>query len=284
MVEKAGAALRPFRVHILTTAVLLGAALPASAQDLLQPPPPPAWSVASNTDAMGNSARIELVAPDDAYRFSVGAFGRFSWPFGKLDDQEAVIVGNTVLIPDHLRYSDLFETGWGVSLEASFNFYTEGKGGHRGPMDSGGLRAGLYVSVQRDSYEGDRVSDGAFFIDPDDMTLTSGYIGVKVITGMGGSSYGEAHLGIGVARFDSVDAQVATISGDQTQELFEESQEFALESRYRFSARLGPLALTGGVGIRYISGPDEGDSDVGHLLDAHAFWTFDLDFGVELGF
>ena len=251
------------------------------------PVAPPAWTVAGDSDALGNSARVELRGPNDAYSISVGAFGRFSWPFGAVGDQEAFFVGNVVIVPDHVRYSDLFEGGWGYELEGSINLFTPQQGGGRGgpPGGGGGLKAGLYISLQRDIDEGDRVSEGTAFIDPEDMTLTCGFIGLNVITEMGGGSYGQAHIGAGIARFDAVDARVSLFGGgDQKQELFQNSDEFAMEFRYRFTARVGPIGLTGGLGFRYTTSPEEGDSNLGDILDAHPFWTFDVDFGVELGF
>jgi hypothetical protein len=147
------------------------------------------------------------------------------------------------------------------------------------------MRAGIYVSIQRDMYEGDRVSEGLAFIDPDDLDLTAGFVGLNVITDMGGGSYGSAHVGVGMARFEQVNARVSLAAGgDDKQELFQASEEFAMEFRYRFTARVGPLGLTGGLGFRYITGPEEGNSNVGDLIDTHPFWTFDVDFGVELGF
>ena len=274
-------------MHVPSLTFLLALCAP---QDPLPEVPvaPPAWTVKGDADALGSAARVDVISADKFYMFSVGAFGRVSWPFGAVSDQDAVIVGNVVVIPDHLRYSDLFEVGWGVALEASFNLFTPRRGGGGGreeAMGYGGLQAGVYVSLQRDSYEGDRISEGPVFIDPDSLGLTCGFIGLKVITDMGGGGYGAGHIGIGVARFDAVDARVSlTGGGDDSQEMLDASQEFAFESRYRFSARLGPLSLTGGVGIRIMGSPDEGSSPLGDLLDTHTFWTFDADFGLELGF
>ena len=272
-----------------TASLALWIALCAPQDPLLEVPvAPSSWTVMTDADALGNSARVELRGPNDAYSISVGAFGRFSWPFGALSDQDAFIVGNVVVIPDHLRYSDVFEGGWGVALEGSINLFTPMQGGgarHGPPSSAGGLKAGLYVSLQRDTYEGDRVSEGAAFVDPEDLNLTCGFIGVNVITDMGGGSYGQAHVGAGIARFESVSARVSLVGGgDDKQEMIQDSQEFAMEFRYRFTARVGPIGLTGGLGFRYTSSPEEGDGNLGDLLDAHPFWTFDVDFGVELGF
>jgi hypothetical protein len=72
--------------------------------------------------------------------------------------------------------------------------------------------------------------------------------------------------------------------GEETQELLEESEEIAAEFRFRFSARLGPVGLVGGLGLRLMGSPEEGDSAVGDLIDPEVFWSFDVDLGVELGF
>lgn len=245
----------------------------------------PSWTASADVTAGG--ARIELQSPNEDFYISVGAFGRYSWPFGTLEDHDIIISGNVVIIPDHLNYSNLFDAGGGFALEASVMFVRppppqKGAYGQALPRDP---TAGLYVSFQSDSYEGDSTTDGNAFIDPDDLNLTAVLVGLKVTTDLGGGLIGEAHLGAGLVRYEAVDARVSLNGGgESTQELFEDSQEFAGEFRYRFSARLGPVGLVAGLGLRIMGGPDEGDSEVGDLLDTHAFWSFDFDVGVEIGF
>jgi hypothetical protein len=255
----------------------------------LAPVPEPTWTLRTDMDALGTRAGFELSQPTDSgYLFSVAGFGRISWPFGALEDDEVYFIGNVILIPDHLRYSDVFEAGWGYGLEASVMFARHGPTGppHRGPgPHSPGLNAGVYISLQADTYEGDNSSEGSASFEPDDLTMYAAYVGLKVSTHMGGGSYGDAHVGIGVVRYEAVDASYSLIGpGRQTDEFLEESQEFAFESRYRFSAKLGPVALFGGLGIRIMGSPEEADSVLGNGFDAHTFWTFDVDFGVQLGF
>jgi hypothetical protein len=111
------------------------------------------------------------------------------------------------------------------------------------------------------------------------------FVGLKVAVDLGGGGWGEVLLGAGVVRYESVDARVALVAGGvETQELFKESQAPAAEFRYRFSARLGPLGFVGGMGLRFMGGPDEAGSTLGSLFDTHPFWTYDLDLGLELGF
>jgi hypothetical protein len=251
--------------------------------------PDSTWTYRAETDAVMSRAGFEVThAANDGYHFSIAGFGRISWPFGSLSDDEIYLVGNLILIPDHLQYSEVFEAGWGYGLEASFMFQRFGATGpgHRGPgPHSAGLNAGVYLSLQTDTYEGDRESEGNASIDPDDLTMVAAFIGMKVSTVMGDGMYGDAHIGIGVVRYDQVDADVSIFGGPgEKQEFLEESQEFAFESRYRFSAKLGPVALFGGLGLRIMGSPDEGDSNLGSGIDAHTFWAFDVDFGVMLGF
>jgi hypothetical protein len=254
----------------------------------LAPAPVPAWEVKTDVDAIGSRAEVELSHLAGGYRFSVSAFGRISWPFGALSDEEVFIVGNVILVPDHLRYSDVFEPGWGYGLEASVMFAQHGPSGppYGGPGPvSGGLNAGVYISLQTDTYEGDNTSEGGAFFEPDDMTMMAAFIGMKVSTAMGGGAFGEAHVGIGMVRYETVDAEYSLVGpGRQRDEFLEDSQEFAFESRYRFSARLGPFALFGGIGMRILGSPEEADTPIGSIFDAHTFWAFDVDFGVQLGF
>lgn len=245
-------------------------------------PQDPAWTVTAASDAIGSTARVELQSPDESFRLSVGAFLRLSWPLGSVDDHDALLAGNVVIVPDHIRYNDLFDPGAGIGLEASLMLFhpeSRERGSPAGPS------AGLYVSLQVDTFEGSPVSDGTAFIEPGDLDMATAFIGIVVATDLGGGGYGQAHLGAGLVRYDSVSANVSlNAGGSESQELFEESREFASEFRYRFNVRLGPLALAAGLGVRLMSGPDEGESAMGDLLETNAFWTFDADLGLELGF
>ena len=246
---------------------------------------PVSWT--ARTDSTADGARIEIQSPTEDFWISVGAFGRYSWPWGSLEDHDVIISGNAILIPDHLRYGDLFDPGTGFSLEASLMIFRPppARHGAYGQVLPSGPYAGLYVSLQADSYEGNNISGGGGFIEPDDLDTTAVLAGLKVSTDLGGGAFGELRLGLGVVRYEAVDARVAmSLGGEETQELFEESESFASELRYRFSARLGPVGLVGGLGFRFMGGPKEGESALGDLMDAHAFWSVDLDLGVELGF
>lgn len=270
---------------LLAVVLALQSGPEASTIPLVQPES--GWTLSTDADAIGTRAGLEFSRDAGGYRFSVAAFGRISWPFGALEDDEAYLIGNVIVVPDHLRYSDVFEPGIGYGLEASIMFARYGPGAGRGPGPySPGLNAGIYVSLQSDTYEGDNSSEGSASFEPDDLTMTAAYIGMKVSTNMGEGMYGDAHIGIGVVRYDAVDAQYSLVvpGNRQEDEFLESSQEFAFESRYRFSAKLGPVALFGGLGIRILGAPEEADSTIGNGFDAHTFWSFDLDFGVQLGF
>ena len=246
---------------------------------------PPSWT--ASAESTGNSARIELQSPSEDFFISVGAFGRVSWPFGALEDRDAVISGNTIIIPDHLRYGDLFDVGTGFSVEASLMIFRPPpqERGAYGQALPRGPYAGFYVAFQADSYEGDHVGDAAAFIEPDDLDVTTILVGLKVTTEVDAGIFGEARLGVGVARYDAVNARVSILGGGvESHELFQESQEIAAEFRFRFSARVGPLGLVGGFGLRMMGSPEEGDSPVGDLIDPEVFWSFDVDLGVEIGF
>ena len=246
---------------------------------------PPSWT--ATAESAGNGAVIEIQSPTEDFWISVGAFGRYSWPFGTVEDRDAVIAGNTILIPDHLRYGDLFDDGVGFSLEASLMIFRPPREqrGANGQAPPKGPYAGLYVALQSDSYEGNRINGGGGFIDAGDMDLYAILAGLKVTTNVDSGLFGEARLGIGVVEYDPVSARVSLSGGgEDTQELFEESRAFAAEFRCRFSARLGPVRLAGGLGFRYMGGPQEGSGSLGALVDPGAFWSIDLDLGVELGF
>jgi len=246
---------------------------------------PPSWTARAESTADG--VRVEVQSPTEDFWFSVGAFGRYSWPGGALEDHDVIISGNTVIIPDHLRYSDLFDPGGGFSIEASAMIFRPPppRQGAYGQALPRGPYAGFYATLQVDSYEGDGTHDAGSFIEPGDLDLATILVGLKVTTDVDSGLFGELRLGVGMVRYEAVTARVSLNGGgEETQELFGESQAFASELRFRFSARLGLLGLVGGLGFRYMGGPEEGDGAVGNLIDPGAFWSVDVDLGVELGF
>ena len=131
-------------------------------------------------EAIGGAARVELQSPDESFRLSVGAFLRLSWPLGSVDDHDALLAGNVGIVPDHIRYNDLFDPGAGIGLEASLMlFHPESR--ERGAPE--GPSAGLYVSLQVDTFEGSPVSDGSAFIEPGDLDMATAFIGIVVAIG-----------------------------------------------------------------------------------------------------
>ena len=102
---------------------------------------PPSWTARAESTADG--VRVEVQSPTEDFWFSVGAFGRYSWPGGALEDHDVIISGNTVIIPDHLRYSDLFDPGGGFSTEASAMIFRPP------PPRQGGFRFGTWEKFLR---------------------------------------------------------------------------------------------------------------------------------------
>src|SRR5262245_793279 len=53
---------------------------------------------------------------------TLGAQARVSLPFGEADEGTIIVSGNTVFIEDTIDYSELFDVGYGFTLEADLMF------------------------------------------------------------------------------------------------------------------------------------------------------------------
>jgi hypothetical protein len=241
-------------MNLLSLALCLGQAQ--------QPPPPPAPP-----------------GRDPDFGLSAGAKVRWSTPFGWADGDVSWVSspgGAVVFIDDSVAWSDLFHSGWGAEIEISVQM-------GRTRDYQGGMRYGGYLALEIDHFEGDSVSgDFGGKIRPDDLEMSTFIVGGKGTHSLSETTFAGGRFGIGAAHYSTVDATFSgpLIAGVKD-EFLEDTWTFASEFRGHSGVKLGPLALTLGLGLRVLGPPREGDR---LDMNSGAFWTFDVDFGAELGF
>jgi hypothetical protein len=224
--------------------------------------------------------RVPIYATqDDGFRIGVtlGAQARLSLPFGEADEGAVFVSGNTLFIEETLDYSDLFDVGYGFTLEADLMvrpLAPLGVSPRYRPADIGG-----YVALGWDWYPGSSTRDEAGTrIRPDTLRLPSIFVGIKGAGLVEENFFGDLRLGFGAVHYPSLEAR---FEPGGRGELFAESWEFAMEIRMHFGWRLGPLGLVFGMGGRLMAPPDAG---LGSNLDPGIFWTLDFELGAEIGF
>jgi hypothetical protein len=227
-----------------------------------------------------SEVRVPLYATEvEGFRIgmSLGAQARASIPFGAADEGNILISGNTIFIGDHLSYLDLFNPGFGFSLEADLMFrpiMPLGVDPRYKPAD-----LGPYVAFGWDWFSGSSTRDeNGVRVEPDTLRLPTIMVGVKGTGTVEGNFYGDYRFGVGAAHWPSLDAR---FEPGGKGELFAESWEFAMECRMHFGWKLGPLGVVFGMGGRLFAPPDPGRSST---LDPGIFWTLDFELGAEIGF
>lgn len=251
----------------------------------------PGWAVSLSGDGpattkpesmLGIVAQMQGAPPprrEEDLVLNVGAHVRYAIPFGAAD-RDTFIYGPGVVVVDHnVSWADFFDPGWGLDLHIDFFFRQEGPGQNRSP----GFNYGVMFLVQTDEFGGDRISGNlGNSLQLDDMTMNSILLGGKVLHTLGGGFYTDGHVAIGAVHYTSVDA---TFSGPALaqfrDEVLEDTWTFASQFRGHVGYRAGPVGIVFGLGFRIQAPPSEGSRIT---IDSGAFWTFDLDLGVELGF
>lgn len=212
------------------------------------------------------------------FGLSAGAKARWSTPFGFADGEIGWISGpggTVVFVDDTISWSDLFHSGWGGEIEIAVT-----PGASRGHPES--LRTGFYLALEIDHFEGDSVSSGSSQVRPGDLDMATLIVGGKGTHRLSEGTVASGRVGIGAVHYSAVEATyTGPLVPAVTGEFLEDTWTFAFETRGGVGVKLGVVVLSVGLGMRILGPPREGD---GLDMDSGAFWTFDLDFGAELGF
>ncbi len=224
-----------------------------------------------------SSAGVQWSRSSGPLSFSLSAQGRICFPSGAAGDAYYEIGGNLYYDSEHLRYEDLFDTGFGAALEADLLYRLGGQTG-------GGARMGAYVSLQGSWFEGDTATDRfGNRISPDDLALGTLLAGFKSAMPLGGPLFGEVRIGFGATRYEEVQADLRTSGGTRTRTvLLEECTRFTMETGVAVGLQLGSFAVKLGFDTRSVEGAATEVNSA--RFDPHTLWIFDLNLGVGIGF
>jgi hypothetical protein len=195
-------------------------------------------------------------------RGSISVLGRVSFP------------GSTNVTADGLWYSDFFDVGWGVSVEADLlSFVTP----HWG--------IGGYISAGWDEFTGQTLHFfNGDFVNVGNMDQTTVIIGGKFVQRLSPWVTWEGYMGGGMVHYAKT-----TWSGVDTGIPFSNEELFKPINRgvFELGGRLGVgsrnFQIEFGFGFRWMGGAARG-ADVSNLVDPDYFYTFILDLGLTLRF
>jgi hypothetical protein len=214
---------------------------------------------------------------EENLRLNVAAHIRYAIPFGSADRSEWIYGPGIVVVDQNLSWADFFDPGWGLDVEIDLFF------SNRGTTQSPGVTYGVMLMLQTDEFGGERIN-GVFnnSVTVDDMTMNSLLVGGKVIHTLGGGFYADGHIAIGAVHYTAVEGTFSGPALPQFRDsVFEDTWTFASQFRGHVGYRAGPVGIALGLGFRIQAPPEEGSRV---SFESGAFWTFDLELGVELGF
>jgi hypothetical protein len=205
---------------------------------------------------------MEWETRDRRVQASLSFFGRASFP------------GNTDVTVDGLWYSDFFDVGLGLSVEADVISYV---------LPHWGI--GGYFSYGWDHFNGQRLNFfNGDFADVGDLDMLTAIVGAKVVQRVSPFVVWEGRMGVGWAHYDRV-----TWSGVDTGTPFSGEELFKAINRGLFEIggriAVGDRHIQGdfGFGIRYI-GPAARGKDVTSAIDPDVLITFMLELGLTIRF
>jgi hypothetical protein len=194
---------------------------------------------------------------------SLSFYGRASFP----SDTEVTI--------DHLWYSDFFDAGFGLGVEADLlTFVTP----HWG--------VGGYVSYNWDRFDGNRLVFGPNDeAEADNMTLNSVFVGGKVLQHLSPWVTWEGRMGLGLVTYSRVEwSGIDPGTGPFfNEELFQRITRGAFEIGGRIGVGSPHVQADFGFGIRIMGGASRG-RDVTDAVDPDFLVTFMLELGLSLRF
>jgi hypothetical protein len=213
---------------------------------------------------------------------TLAAQGRAALPFGAADHGTIVVGGNTITLLNHVAYSDIFNAGWGFTLEADLMWKPPPPHAEE-PLWARPVEMGGFVAFEIDWFRGSAThDDSGTTLRADDLELPSVFLGFKAAGAVREAFFGDVRLGLGTAHFPQLKARFQTPAGaDSREELFAETWTFAMEARFHFGWDLGPAAIVFGMGGRLFAPPNHG---AGSTLDPGILWTVDFELGVQVGF
>ena len=250
---------------ILALVALASTPAAALAQDArtLWADPPAVFQDERGPRGRGGQVVEEWYSPST--KASLSFYGRVSFP------------SSTEVTIDEIWYSDLFDPGWGISVEADLlTFITP----HWG--------VGGYASYNWDRFDGNRISfAGGDFAEPDHMTLNSVFVGAKVMQRLSPWVTWEGRMGLGIVTYSKTEwsgfDSSTTPSAFSDEELFQRITRGAFEIGGRIGVGGPHLEVDFGFGVRIMGGASRG-KDVTDFIDPDILTTFMMELGLNLHF
>jgi hypothetical protein len=195
-------------------------------------------------------------------RGSLSFYGRVSF----LSDTDVTI--------DSLWYTDFFDPGYGLSVEADLLTFVAPHWG-----------VGPYVSYNWDRFDGNRINfSGGDFVEADQMTLNSVFVGGKVLQRISPWVSWEGRMGLGLVTYSQVEwSGVDAGVPFSNEELFQRITRGAFEIGGRIGVGSPHVQAEFGFGVRIMGGASRG-SDVTDAVDPEVLTTFMLELGLSLRF
>lgn len=193
---------------------------------------------------------------------SLGVYGRVSFP------------SFTEVTADGVTYADLFDVGWGVSVEADLQTIVDRQ-----------WAIGGYVSFGWDSFDGQTDVDSfGDAVHPDSMDMITVLAGVKSTGWFDDVFFWDGRMGLGWVHYNKVLADFSiggTFFADQ--EFFRASDNVVFEMGGRFGIGTPSLAVSFGMAFRIIGPPSRG-ANVTSFVDPDVLTTFIMDLGLMIRF
>jgi hypothetical protein len=265
-------------------AVALLAAVPSPAGATPPSGEEPAGSRFAANSAKRPSSSLDYSTGNSDVTVSFGVAGRVAFPNGTVDNHSPDLgVPGAIVLPERMRYSDLFNPGFGATVDASLLFETAPATGGSYGVQKG---VGFYVAAQADYFDGGRISyETDNVLRPDRMNVLTGFAGFKGVAALGSDFYGDFRLGAGTIHFDDVKAELTTTGPATTSFLlFQSTWQFAAETRVHAGYRAGPLSVGLGGGIRMNTGAEASEDALSTWLDPKRMWIYDVEIALELAF
>ncbi len=209
-----------------------------------------------------------------SHEFTIGATAAFV---------DGIAVEDNTTFDEDVEYSDIFEPGYGVSLQYRGHLRF---GDRSGPM----LSFGPFILFDYKHFEGDEHEDpSGVTIEADDLDVLKLLVGVHGRLTLGMLFVG-GDLGVGIGSMQEVDADIDDPAAGSTEEgtLYEQAIQMAFQGSLRagISFQLSPgasLNIYGIVGAGITLIPDDGDLGVDiestELITPFAGIGISLEFG-----
>ena len=224
--------------------------------------------------------RVARQGSDDRdFGLNAGAHARYSFPFGYADREVYGYTGpwgTYVLVESDVSWADLFDPGWAIEFEVDLFMRTERSMG-------GVMRYGGYAAFSAAHYEGETIADDyGMSFRTGDLEMATLIVGGKVVQPFSPNAFVDGRFGMGVVHYSSVTGYFQPLIGSPLEtEFLEETWTLAWEVRGHGGLKLGPVGFVAGLGLGFMIPPSDGDFID---LSGGLLWTFDIDFGVEVGF